>query len=303
MTAVITKLSEMVLMIIIGFICAKVKISGPEFNRHTSAVLTNVLLPATILKAMTGLNSGADNAEVVYVVFLFFLMMGLAGLIGKLVSVIVPLEEDDRGIMLCVIMYMNISFVGFPLVESYYGSEGMFYACLSCVPMNLLMFSSGVAIISGDKSKGINLKQLLNVPLVATLLGIMLIVLDIRLPSIISSTVQSLANATIPVSMIILGSSLAAIPIVSAFTDLRVYAAVAARLVICPIVTNLLLRLFVCNEMLIGVITILASTPVAVLMTPLCVQYGKKEQLASKSIFITTIISIITMPLIIWGLL
>ena len=72
MNAVINKLAEMVIMILIGYFCAKMKVSGPEFNKHTSAVLTNVLLPATILKSMTGLNSGIDNSEILYVILLFF---------------------------------------------------------------------------------------------------------------------------------------------------------------------------------------------------------------------------------------
>ena len=198
---------------------------------------------------------------------------------------------------------MNISFVGFPLVETYYGSEGMFYACLSCVPMNLLMFSAGVATISGNKANGINLKQLLNIPLIATVIGIVIMMIELPLPGVVSSTIYSLAAATIPVSMIILGSSLAGIPIRTAFNDVGIYVTTFVRLIVCPVVTNLILRLFVDNEMLIGTVTILASTPVAVLMTPLCVQYGKSERLSSKSIFISTVVSMVTMPLIIWILL
>lgn len=303
MSAVINQLAEMVIMIVIGYICAKVKISGPAFNKHTSAVLTNVLLPATILKSMTGLNSGIHNSEVLYVILLFFLMMGIAGIVGKIVSLVLPLAQDERGIMLSLIMYMNISFVGFPLVETYYGSEGMFYACLSCVPMNILMFSVGVATISGKKSNGIQLKQLLNIPLVATIIGILIMMMNIPIPKVVSSAISSLAGATIPVSMLILGSSLAAIPAASAFGDIRIYVAALARLVVCPVITNLVLRLFLNNEMLIGTVTILASTPVAVLMTPLCVQYGKSDALSSKSIFISTVLSVVSMPSIMWIML
>lgn len=303
MTPVILKLSEMVLIIIIGYICAKVKIAGPEFNRYASTVLTKVLLPATILKVMIGIDSGAHNNEVLYVIILFFLMMGIAGVVGKLISVILPMPKDERGIMIGVIMYMNISFVGFPLVETYYGAEGMFYAVLSCVPMNLLMFSVGVATISGNKSNGAGLKQVLNIPMLATLLGIVIMVFSIPIPIVVSSTISSIASATIPISMIILGSSLASIPVKSAIGDINVYVAAFARLIVCPVLTFFILRLFLDNEILIGAITILASTPVAVLMTPLCVQYGKSDQLASKSIFISTVLSVFTMPAIIWLLL
>jgi predicted permease len=103
--------------------------------------------------------------------------------------------------------------------------------------------------------------------------------------------------------MIILGSSLAAIPIKEALGDFRIYAIAVARLLICPILTFLLLQLFVDNLILIGAITILSSTPVAVLMTPLCLQYGKSDALSSKSIFISTVLSVFTMPVVIWLLL
>lgn len=303
MTAVINKLTEMVIMIIVGYVCAKLQITGPEFNRHTSKVLTNVLLPATILKAMTGLGGNASNGELLYVIFLFFIMMGIAGVIGIIFSRILPIEKTERGVLIGVIMYMNISFVGFPLVETYYGAEGMFYGCLSCVPMNILMFSVGVAGISGNIRDGIGVKQLLNVPLLSTFLGIIIMVLKLQLPPVLSSTISSVAGATIPVSMIILGSSLAAIPTKSAFGDITAYIIAFARLLLCPIATYFVLRTFVADQMLIGVVTILASTPVAVLMTPLCVQYGKSDVLPSKSIFISTVLSMITMPFVIWLLL
>ena len=303
MSAVIGKLTEMVIMIIIGYICAKVKLTGPEFNQYTSKVLTNILLPATILKAMTGLGGEITNGELVYIILLFFIMMGIAGLVGVLLSRVLPVDRSERGILIGLIMYMNISFVGFPLVETYYGAQGMLYACLSCVPMNLLMFSVGVAGISGNSRDAINLKKILNIPMISTLLGIVIMILKLELPTAISGTIYSVAGATVPISMIILGSSLAAIPIKEALGDFRIYAIAVARLLICPILTFLLLQLFVDNLILIGAITILSSTPVAVLMTPLCLQYGKSDALSSKSIFISTVLSVFTMPVVIWLLL
>ena len=196
MSAVITKLTEMVIMIIIGYICAKVNLTGPEFNQHTSKVLTNVLLPATILKAMSGLGGEITNKELVYVIFLFFLMMGLAGAVGILISRVLSIDQSDRGILIGLVMYMNISFVGFPLVETYYGAQGMLFACLSCVPMNLLMFSVGVAGISGNSRDAVNLKKILNVPMISTLLGIVIMVLKLQIPSLLYGTINSVANAT-----------------------------------------------------------------------------------------------------------
>ena len=104
-------------------------------------------------------------------------------------------------------------------------------------------------------------------------------------------------------SMIIIGTSLGAVSIKDAVTDWRIYVISLIRLIVCPIVVYYLLSLFMSNPTIVGIITIEAATPAAMVLTVLCLQYDRDDSLASKGIFISTVLSMVTIPFIIWLLL
>lgn len=304
MTAVISKMTEMVIMLLVGVVCAKRKVTGPEFNHYASALLANVLLSATILKSILGVDVAISNEIVGYVLGLYLVMMFAAYGLGKLMARFLPASEDDRAVFECLAVYMNVAFIGFPMVDAVYGSgEASFYACLSAMPFNMFFYSLGMMRLQGVSFRDIGFRFLNNVPLLATILGIVVFLLKLPVPAVILNSVSTLAGATIPLSMLILGTSLGGISLKTALDDWRIYVMCLVRLLICPIAVNLLLHLFVENEVMIGVVTILAATPSAVVLTPLCIQYGKNEQLSSKGVFISTVLSAVTLPFIIWVLL
>ena len=303
MSAAAITMLKMVLMMLVGFVCAKLKVTGPEFNKYASSLMANVLLSATILKSIISLETTVSNGTLFYVFALYFIMMGIAYVLAKIMSKLLPATEGDRAVLLCLAMYMNVAFIGFPLVDAVYGpGEASFYACLSAMPFNMLMYSAGVISLRGKSAEKIGFKFLLNAPLIATLIGVVVFLAKISVPELLSDTISTLAGATVPISMIILGTSLGNISFKAAFDDWRIYVFCAVRLIICPIVVFYALSLFVVNEMLVGVITILSATPSAVVLTPLSIQYDKNEHLCSKGVFISTVLSAVTLPLII-GLL
>ena len=104
---------------------------------------------------------------------------------------------------------------------------------------------------------------------------------------------------TMPLSMLIIGTSLGAISVRAALADWRVYAVSAARLLVCPLLTWLVLRPFV-GGALLGIPVLLAACPSAMVVTALCLQYGRSDAFASKCIFLNTILSAVTIPLLIW---
>ena len=293
------KMTEMVLLMLVGYVCAKIKTTGPEFNKHASILLTNVLLPATILKSCIGVETAISNAEVFLVLLMYTIMMGISFVVGKLMMKVLPAKKREAGVLLCLVMYMNVAFIGFPMAEAVYGPEASFYACLSCMPFNALLFSAGTVTLRGDGGK-IGVNCLLNAPMIATAIGIVLFLLSLPVPALITSTISSVGGATVPVSMIILGTSLAGVELKTAFSDWRVYVASLVRLVICPIIVYYVVGLFTENTVLLGTVTVLSGTPSAVALTALCIQYEVDEKLASKGIFISTVLSAVTLPFVIW---
>ena len=103
--------------------------------------------------------------------------------------------------------------------------------------------------------------------------------------------------------MIIIGTSLGASPLKKALTNWRVYVLSLVRLVLCPVAVYFLMAPFVTNEMILGIVTVLTATPTAMVLTILCIQYDRDDSFASSGIFVSTILSALTIPFIIWLLL
>ena len=136
-------------------------------------------------------------------------------------------------------------------------------------------------------------------PVIATLLSVVLLLSRIHVPTVIADTISTLAGATIPLSMLLIGTSLGTISVRAALADWRVYAVSAARLLVCPLLTWLVLRPFV-GGALLGIPVLLAACPSAMVVTALCLQYGRSDAFASKCIFLNTVLSAVTIPLLIW---
>ncbi len=304
MTAVITKMITLVALMFIGFFCCKLKITSAAFNKQVSGLVMNVFLSATILKSVINVEPTMSNGEIYQIVALFFLMMVIAGLVGFVAAKILRIPKEQEGVVLCLITYMNTAFVGFPIVETVYGPEAVFYASLSGIPFNLMIYSVGtLTLCGGTTGEKIPFRKMLTAPLVMTLIGAVIFMFRIPFPKVVEDTVSTLAGATIPMSMIIIGTSLGEVPIKDALMDWRNYIVSLVRLVICPIVTYLILSRLIDNAMIVGIITIMAATPSAMVLTVLCIQYDRDDSLASRGIFISTVLSAITIPFVIWLLL
>ena len=291
MSEVISKMIMLVALMFIGYFCAKLKITGPEFNKNISAVMMDVFLSATILNSVINVEPTMSNGEIFYIVLLFGLMMAIAIALSWLTVKLLRVPKSESGIIMCLVTYMNTAFVGFPIVET-------------VIPFNLIIYSVGtITLCGGATGEKIPLKKIFTPPLVVTLIGAVIFAFRIPFPKVVEDTVSTLAGATIPISMLIIGTSLGAIPIKAAVTNWRIYLVSLIRLLVCPIVTYFLLSLFVSNEVIVGIITIEAATPAAMVLAVLCIQYDLDDSIASEGIFISTVMSMVTIPFVIWLLL
>ena len=174
----------------------------------------------------------------------------------------------------------NVGFVGLPVVAAIFGDEMVFFASLANIPFNLALYSIGAAQLSGGAGARFDWRKVLNMPVIATLLSVVLLLSRIHVPAVIADTISTLAGATIPLSMLIIGTSLGAISVRAALADWRVYVVSAVPL--------------------LGIPVLLAACPSAMVVTALCLQYDRSDAFASKCIFLNTILSAVTIPLLIW---
>ena len=297
---IIGKMAVLVLLMLTGYGCARIGLTGPAFNQKVTPVVLNVLLVATILNSVISAETVADGVVLLEYLAAFFAMFGISLLVAWLFARLLRRNRDDEGVLRLTMMFPNNAFVGFPVVAAVFGEQAVFYAAISNIPFNVLLYTIGTAQLRRTGKGGVEWKRIFTPPLIATLIAAALYVARIPVPHVIRETVSMLSGATIPMSMLVVGTSLGGIPVRKAFGSPRVYAAVAVRLLVVPLAAWAVLRLFFTDPVMLGIPVLIAACPTAMIITALCIVNGKDETLASEIIFTSTVLCAVTMPFLAW---
>lgn len=303
-SAVITRMAVLFLILAVGFISNKAKVLTTSSNRLLSALILNITMPCTILgSVMSGAVTATGREALMFVVYAlayfalsFLIVWPLPRLCARKGT------QPDDGILRFLVIFGNVGFMGYPVIQAIYGDSALFYVTLFNIPFNLLLFSVGILLVSGKRGK-LNPKLFITPSLFATLASILVFSFKLEAPAILKDTVLLLGNITTPGAMLVIGSTLAGIPIREVFRDIRVYPVTLVKLLIIPVATWLVLRFFIPDARTLGILIAEASMPTATAATMLSLQYGGNETLASKGVFITTLFSVVTIPLLLWLLL
>lgn len=299
--AVINQMLVLLILLIVGVIAAKTGVIDRETNRR----LTNftLIIPQTcmILGSVLNVDLGLTPLRILWIFVAGCIMYGLLILLGFVIPRVCGVKREDRGLYSFMTIFGNTGFMGFPVVSALYGPTALFYAALLNIHFNTLAYSLGIALVGnkGEKMK-IDWKKLVNAPLVAAALSIVIVCFNIRVPEPVAEAVGMLGDMIVPSSMIIIGSSLGNQKLKDIFGDWRAYAFSPVRLILCPVLLWAVLRLFIHDPVLLGTMTVLGGMPVAAMSTMLSIQYGGNEKAASRTVFVTTVISVLTIPFICW---
>lgn len=302
MSTLLTQMGILVFIMLTGFVCAKLGVAGPSFTASASRVVINVLLSFTIFYSVMDSDVEMSLGDIGFAVLCFAALFLIMSAVAFAAVKLMRLKMPQSGISMFAITFPNTVFMAFPVVEAVLGSAGLFVAVLSNIPFNILAYTLGLAQIRGG-FRGLGLKRMLCPPLIASVLAVALFISGLEVPLPVKEAFRTVSSATVPMSMLIVGVSLGSLPARHAFLNWRAYAVSAVKLVLVPLVVYSALRLFGADELLLGTAVILLSAPAAMIITPLAIQYGSDEAYASECVFISTVLSAVTMPAVIWLLL
>lgn len=289
------QLIELFVIMALGYCMARKKILNEETVKNISWMIVNVANPALILSGLSDFDGSMDIRSIgtalglAVVIFLFLIL--LAEPLARLFAV----DEDKTGTYKLMLVFSNFGFMGFPLIKTMFGAEGILYASVFCIPFDMLMYTYGVAVISRKKQR-LPIKNILNMGIIASLLLIIGIVADIQLPAMIGEMISMLSGITAPLSMMVIGAAVYGMPVALIMKDGRMIGFCAVRMIVIPVVCSLLLAHFVRSDVLRGIGVVLCSAPVASMCAMFTQQYGGSYELASRSVVATTLISVVTMP-------
>lgn len=278
----------------IGYALYRKKIITPQGSGEIGKFLLYVVMPMAIIRSYIKEYSGE--------LFVGFLVSFAAAFFALLLSMFVSALSFQKksAIRQFGAAFSNAGFIGIPLVQMTLGEEAVFYVASFVAILNILQWTYGVFIMTGDRSQ-VSVKKLATNPIVLSLIiGLLLFFLPLEIPAVVTGVIGTLASMNGPLAMIVLGAYLAQVPLKELFTDRLTYLCAAVRLLLIPMATMALLFLIPdAYETVRLAVLLAAAAPVGSNVAIFAQIYKKEYTDAVKDVCLSTVFSILTMPIII----
>ena len=194
-------------------------------------------------------------------------------------------------------IFSNVGFMGYPVVQSIFGSGAIFYVSIIVMIFNFMSYTVGVSLMSGDRIQ-FDAKVLINPGMVAAITAILIFLLKIPVHPVIGQFTGMLGNTTSPLAMVVIGMALSKIPLAKIFSEGRMISFTLIKQIIVPVLAWLILKNIIADPYILGILIVVIAMPVAATSVIFATQYKKDMDLATRGVFISTALSMFTIPLI-----
>ena len=290
--------NEMVVILFavgIGYLAHRLGYLGGEINQKLSKLILNITTPALILSSMANEENLPSVGEVLSILLVAVVFYAMEFVFALIVPKLVGGTPKEIGVWRFLLCFPNVGFIGYPLVEAIFGHTGLFYAVILVMPFNLLNYSLGPLMLSGKIR--FHWKQLLSPCILMALLTLILTLAGIHVPPMIGAMAEIVGDVNIPLSLLVLGSMLAGMSARKVMTSVRMWILSAVRLLAMPAALGVVLHLMGTDPLVLGVAVAQMAMPVAVNGTMLCLEFDGDVEAMAQVTFMTTVLSIVTIPL------
>lgn len=284
-------------IIFVGFAASRLKLFKPGTNRFLADLVVNITCPATTLYAVATSSRALSNGSVVMVLLITTVTYAALILLATLFTRLFRVPKGQVGIYRFMLVFANVGFLGYPVLQAISGADAVFIASMYNLVFQLFCFTYGVSQVSGVRQK-ITWRTFCSPMIVASVLALIFYLLNIPFPTPVTRVLGLLDQVTAPTSMLVIGCAIAACPIRELFTRWRVYVWCVLKLILIPVLVWLVLRLFVRDALILLVMVVMSALPVATNATLLCAKYDGDETTAASGVFLTTLLSMGTLPLL-----
>ncbi len=290
------------LLMMIGYWCSRRGILSETAGKDVSALVVNICNPmlmlSSVLESQTDITGEKILTAVVVVFFMYAALVLLAVLLPKFLRV----PQKIQGHYGVMVLLGNVGFVGIPVIEAVLGSQYVIYVVIVCIYFNIIAYTYGQILIDkGQEGHEARFRpgRMINVGTIAGVVSILLFVFRPELPWILTQTIHYGGRATTFLSLVMIGISLAHQPLKEIFTDVKMYLFVAVRFVVVPVVFGLVTRRFVQDTMMCLTLLLLMAMPVANLPLMMAEEEWIDGTVLSRGIVLSTILSLVTIPLVV----
>lgn len=301
MLTVFLKIAAIFAMTAIGFTASKTGVLPAESKKYLSNLLLFITSPCMIIGSMTSQTLDAHTFELMIQIvagsFIFFLAaMAVSFLIVKLMRC----DREDAGVLMVIITAVNTGFMGFPVTKAIFGNTYFFLMVIQNIVLNIYIYSMMVYQMNYGfrKKEGIKgmLMPMLNMCTYALIIGLVLMLLKVRLPDILADFINTVGDATIPVSMIVVGVQLSESSIGKMLTNKRLITASLCNVILIPVLTFLAVNWMPLAAETKLILVFAAAFPCAVVSTAIALKENRNAALMAEGVAMTTLLSMGTLP-------
>lgn len=296
------------LPIVLGWAINKLGFLNPELDSGLSQLVMNIALPCTILASLHDAEALPSVETMLLIVAATFLVYVVAVPMAFALAALLRVPVETRAAYRFAVAFGNCGFIGLPVISAIFGTSALLYAAISLIPANVALFGVGALLFSsaeGDAADGGIGKKLRRVfaslktpTLVMSVAVLVLALLGIKNLGIVGDAASIVGQMTTPLALLVTGSSMATYQVRSMLANYRAYIVAAARLVLVPLASLVVIRLLPLDPLATGVVIVDSSMPVATVGTLFCLQHHVDVKPMLQITFISIVGSILSIPLV-----
>ena len=286
----------LLLYMAVGIFCIKKQLIDQHTKKKLIDIILKITLPCMIFESFNQ-DLTPEILKQVLAIFLVALFLSiLAYFLGKILYNRYPPEK--KSILQYCTLVNNSGFLGMPMVSAVYGAEGLFAASIFIIPARIFMWTAGLAVftVSDFRTKCKNI--FLNPCIIAVFLGLFRRMTGLWIPGFLDTGINNIGAITSPLSMMVIGTMMVGVPW-KKLLEPSIFYLSFVRLIALPAIALIILHLIYMDSTLIGVAAIITGMPAGSTSALLASKYGADEDYASRCIITTTILSLVTVPLLI----
>jgi len=296
---VITQIISLFLLIAVGYFLRRSKHIDKKETGAISKLLLDLILPAMLISSLQidiTAKMLADFKDLfLYWIAFYLVLIALASLISKLF----PISPNKKIVLKFFLIFGNVGYMGLPVIDVIFPENGIFFGSIGVVVFNIFFWTYGAKLfLKGNENRKMNLRDIFNNGVIAIIFGLFLMLTGLKLPTSIMTAVDMLAQATFPLSMLVIGSGLAQIKISGIFTDLNIIIYSTLKLLIIPAATLMVLNYFTISDPIRTILVLQIAMPAAANGVIFAERYEGDYVFAAESVFLSTLMSAVSIPLI-----
>ena len=320
MNAVTVFLRMLVLfgMMLVGYFCYKKGMLNKDTCQGLSKLVVNIMNPLLVIDGVIGKNTGGATEQLLQNLLLVCIYFTVLIVLSIPVSKLLRVPGNEEYLYRLMLIFSNVGFMGIPVITGLYGKEAMVYIVFYMMLYNILLYTYGIHIVScsvkaangtgdgtdvssdssGKTSGRLRIPRFLNIGVISCIIAVLIFVFRIDVPQCAADFINMTGQSAVPLSMILIGASMAQRDLKKIIMDKKIYLFLGIRLLLIPITAALVIRNLPVERMMAGVFGLMLAMPVGSIVVLIASEQGADETVCTRGSVISTLLSVITIPVV-----